>query len=129
MEYMFENQILPSNATGVPVTLSAIDPNGNLIPIGTVTSDTHGKYGTQFTPEVPGQYQIIATFAGSKAYGPSSDSTYMAVRETSATPTPVSTEPPSSAADMYFIPVAAGLFVLIIIVLILLVVLLLRKRA
>ncbi len=129
MEYMFENQIMPSNATGVPVTLTAIDPNGNIIPIGTVTSDIHGKYGTQFTPEVPGQYQIIATFAGSKAYGPSSDSTYMAVREASATPTPVSTETPSSAADMYFVPVAAGLFVLIIIVLILLVVLLLRKRA
>jgi outer membrane protein assembly factor BamB len=116
MEYLFENQIMPSNATGVPVTLTAIDPNGNFIHIGDVTSDIHGKYGINFTPEVSGKYQILATFAGSKAYGPSSDSTYLSVGEAAATPTPVSTAPVSSIADTYFIPAIAGLFILVIIV-------------
>ena len=35
MEYKFMQQAKPTNATGVPVTLTAIDPNGNYIPIGT----------------------------------------------------------------------------------------------
>ena len=44
-----------------------------------------------FTPEVPGTYQIIANFAGSKAYGPSSATTYLTVEDApaaTATPTP-----------------------------------------
>ena len=45
MEYLYENQAKPTNATGVPVSLSAIDPNGNLVTIGTTTSDINGNYG------------------------------------------------------------------------------------
>ena len=59
MEYMFENQAKPTNATGVPVSLSAIDPNGNMVSIGTVTSDINGNYGLAFKPDVPGTYQIL----------------------------------------------------------------------
>ena len=70
----------PTDATGVPVTLDTIDPNGNYIQIGTVTSDVNGNYGIPFTPEVPGTYQIIATFDGSASYG-SSGTTYMGVAE------------------------------------------------
>jgi len=127
MEYMFENQIRPSDATGVPVTLAAIDPNNNYIPIGDVTSDITGAYGCKFTPEVPGMYQIIATFAGSRSYGPSFAQTYLAVGEApaaTAAPTPA----PPSVADMYFVPAIAGLFVLIIVVLAVVILLLLRKR-
>ena len=79
MEYLYENQAKPTNATGVPVTLTAIDPNGNIINVGTTTSDINGNYGVVFKPDVPGTYQILASFAGSKAYGPSQDSTYLAV--------------------------------------------------
>jgi hypothetical protein len=81
MEYMFMQQAIPQNAKGVEVTLDAIDPNNNFIHIGTVTSDINGNYGFEYTPEVPGAYQIIATFAGSKSYGSSFGSTYMAVGE------------------------------------------------
>jgi hypothetical protein len=87
MEYMFMQQAIPTNAKGVEVTLDAIDPNNNYIHIGTTTSDINGNYGFEFKPEVPGAYQIIATFAGSKAYGSSFGSTYMAVGP-EATPTP-----------------------------------------
>ena len=65
MEHMFQGNTLPANAKGVPVSLDTIDPNGNLVHIGNTTSDMHGNYGLAFTPEVPGTYQIIATFAGS----------------------------------------------------------------
>ena len=91
MEYIFHDRPKPTNATGVPVKLHAIDPNGNYVPIGTVTSDLTGVYGLKFTPEVPGTYQIVANFEGSNSYGPSTAQTYMAVGEAPATPVPTST--------------------------------------
>ena len=81
MEYMFKQRPMPSNAKGVEVSLDAIDPNNNYIHIGTVTSDITGAYGFVWEPEVPGTYQIIATFAGSAAYGPSFAQTYMGVED------------------------------------------------
>ena len=69
MEYKFMQQIYPADAKGVQVNLATIDPNGNYISIGTTTSDINGNYGLLFTPEIPGTYQIIATFDGSKSYG------------------------------------------------------------
>ncbi len=128
MEYMFENQIKPSNATGVPVSVTAIDPNGNFVNIGDVTSDITGTYGIKFTPEVPGTYQIIATFAGSKAYSSSFAQTYLAVGEAAATPTPGATPVSESAivsAIMMYTLVAA---IAIIIVIIIVAILILRKR-
>ena len=35
MEYVYEQQPEPTNVTGVPVTLTAIDPNGNFVTLGT----------------------------------------------------------------------------------------------
>jgi hypothetical protein len=81
MEYMFMDQGMPTNAKGVEVSLDTIDPNGNYVHIGTVTSDINGNYGYAYTPDVPGTYQIIATFAGSASYGSSSATTYLSVGE------------------------------------------------
>jgi hypothetical protein len=89
MEYLFMDQGRPANAKGVEVTLDTLDPNGNFVHIGTVTSDMTGAYGCLFTPEVPGTYQIIATFAGSKSYGASYAQTYLSVGEA-----PPATAPP-----------------------------------
>jgi outer membrane protein assembly factor BamB len=127
MEYMFHQRPKPTNAIGVDVSLTAIDPNGNYIPIGTTTSDSNGNYGIVYTPEVPGTYQILASFAGSNAYGPSTASTYLAVGDSAATPAPTAA-PAESTADTYFVPAIAGLFVLIIIVAIVLALLMLRKK-
>jgi hypothetical protein len=126
MEYLYENQIKPANATGVDVSLIAIDPNGNTINVGTTTSDINGNYGIVFKPDVPGTYQIIASFAGSKAYGPSQSSTYLAVGE-GPTTTPAPTATPASVADMYLIPAVIGIIVAIAIATIV-IVLALRKR-
>ena len=88
MEYMFHQQPKPANAKGVPVSLDTIDPNGNLVHIGNTTSDISGNYALPYTPEIPGTYQIIAMFAGSKSYGPSTATTYLTIGEAPLTPTP-----------------------------------------
>jgi outer membrane protein assembly factor BamB len=76
MEYLYEQQAMPTNATGVPVTITATDPNGNYQFIGNVTSDITGSYAIAWTPPVPGVYTVTATFAGSKSYSSSSAETH-----------------------------------------------------
>jgi hypothetical protein len=126
MEYMYHQRPKPTNANGVPVTLHAIDPNGNNIPIGTVTSDLTGVYGLKFTPEVPGTYQIVANFEGSNSYGPSTAQTYMSVSEASptASPYPQITMP---ATETYIIGVGIAIIIAIAIGFIV-TILVLRKR-
>ena len=116
MEYKFMQQAYPANAKGVNVTLTAIDPNNNYIPIGTTTSDTAGNFGLAWTPEVPGTYHIIATFAGSAAYGSSYSTTYMTVGEAATTP-PITEQivqlPPF---EMYILYAAIGIIIAVAIV-------------
>lgn len=126
MEYMFMQQAKPSDAKGVEVVLTVLDPNNNVYEIGRTTSDVEGNFALPFEPLVPGDYQIIASFAGTKAYGPSSATTYLTVEEAPAA-TAVPTPPPASVADMYLIPSVAGIIVAIVVVGIVLI-LMLRKR-
>ena len=126
MEYIYMQQAKPENAKGVEVTLNAIDPNGNNVPIGKVTSDINGNYAIPYTPEVPGTYHIIATFKAAKSYGPSSETTYITVAGSTATP--AATAQPQTIADMYFVPAIAAIIVLLALVLVILAVLMLRKR-
>ena len=79
MEYLYEQQSKPTNATGVPVTLTAVDPNGNTDFIGNATNDITGNYAIAWTPPVPGLYTITATFAGSASYGNSAAETHVVV--------------------------------------------------
>jgi hypothetical protein len=128
MEYLFMDQPYPSQATGVPVSIDAVDPNGNYVHIGNATSDITGSYSFQWTPpDVPGKYTIIATFSADNSYyGSSAEcaATVVSAAAAPASPTPT----PTSVADMYFVPAIAGLFVLIIVVAIVLALLMLRKH-
>ena len=127
MEYLYEQSPKPTNATGVPVTVSYVDPNNNLYTIGTVTTDTNGQYSMTFKPDIPGTYAITATFGGSNSYFTSSAQTHMTFDlPASATASP--TAQPASPADLYFVPAIAGLFVLIIVGLAIVILLVLRKR-
>jgi hypothetical protein len=84
--------------TGVPVTLTAIDSNGNVLDIGTAT--TNGYYGTYsytWTPPNEGSYQIIASFAGDNSYSSSGASTAVSVGPAPTT-APTSTQQPVQAA-------------------------------
>jgi len=126
MEYVYMQQPKPTNATGVPVVVSVLDPNGNTYVVGTTTSDVSGHYKLTFVPEVSGEYSVIATFGGTESYWGSSSETAIAVVDAAATAAPQATVAPS-AADLYFIPAIAGLFIAIIVV-IALVALVLRKH-
>jgi outer membrane protein assembly factor BamB len=68
MDYMYNQKPIPMDAKGVPVTLDAIDSNGNYVHIDTVTSDMSGMFKKMWTPEIEGEYTIIATFEGSDSY-------------------------------------------------------------
>jgi outer membrane protein assembly factor BamB len=127
MKYVYLQFARPTDATGVEVTLTAIDPNGNFIELGKTTSDASGSFGFAWvTPNVPGMYKIIATFAGSKSYYPSFAETYAVVAE--APPAPAEPEPaPPSMADTYLLPATAGIIVTIVAVGVVLL-LILRRR-
>jgi hypothetical protein len=128
MEYVYMDQPYPTQATGVNVVLTAIDPNNNYITIGNATSDLSGTFGYQWTPpNIPGKYTIIATFNADNSYYGSCAETIMTIGSPAAA-SPVPTATPTSVADMYFVPAIAGLFVLIIVVAIVLALLMLRKR-
>jgi hypothetical protein len=126
MEYLYEQQAMPTNANGVPVTIDAVDPNGNFVNIGTVTSDLSGKFSYMWTPEVPGKYTVIATFAGSKSYSASYEETAIGVSDAAPTVAPTAV-PATSMADQYFVPAIAGLFVFVAIIGVV-IILVLRKR-
>ncbi len=105
MEYMFMQREMPQNAKGVPVHLTAIDPNGNFQDIGIATSDTSGNYGISWTPPVPGTYKVTATFEGSKSYGSSFSTAYITVSAAASpivvTPSPtVTAAPPATSAPV-----------------------------
>ena len=68
MEYMYMQKPMPMDASGVEVTLDAIDPNGEWIHIDRVTTDISGFYSYKWTPENEGKYTIVATFEGSESY-------------------------------------------------------------
>ena len=126
MEYVYMQQPKPTDASGVDVTVSVLDPNGNSYDVATATSDVNGFYSATFTPPVPGKYTVYATFAGSESYWPSSAVTALNVEEApEATPAP--TPVPASAADLYFLPMSIGTIVAIIVIGLLLF-LMIRKR-
>jgi hypothetical protein len=126
MLYMYKQFEMPTNTTGVPVTISVVDANGNFREIGTTTTDSTGSYSLSWMPDIPGKYTVIATFAGSNAYYGSYDQTYFVVDEAHATPAPTEAQP-ASLADQYILPGIIAIIVVIVICFVI-TILLLRKR-
>ena len=131
MEYLYMQHPIDGlyhNETiaGVPVAITAIDASGNVIDIGTTTSN--GYYGTfslAWTPPSEGVYTIMASFAGDDSYGSSTAATAVSVgpapsEAPTATPTAPINMPPF---EIY--TVGTGIAVIIAIAL---AVLILRKR-
>ncbi len=79
MEHIYMQKPLPNNITGVAVKLSAINENGEITEIDTITSDENGLYKKLWTPTQTGTYTIIATFEGSHSYWPSQAQTAIAI--------------------------------------------------
>jgi len=71
MDYLHMQMPIPADVTGVPVSLDTIDPNGNFVHIGDVTTDMSGMFKKMWTPEITGEYTVFATFMGDDSYGSS----------------------------------------------------------
>jgi hypothetical protein len=66
--------------TGVPVTLTAIDSVGNVIDLGTVTTNPYyGTFSTAWTPPAEGVYTVTASFLGDDSYGSSGAATAVSI--------------------------------------------------
>jgi hypothetical protein len=126
MEYVYEQFPRPEDNTGVEVVIEVRDPNNNYYEVGRTTSDSSGMFHCAFTPQVPGEYTIVASFAGSESYYGSFAETAINVEEAPAT-TPEPTTGPASAADLYFVPGITGIIIAIAVVGAL-IMLMLRKR-
>ncbi len=115
METVYMQQPMANNITGVLVTLSVVDANGNYRTIGTTTSNVYGTYSLNWTPDISGSYTVIANFAGSKSYYPSSTSAAFYASEPAATPSPAPIAS-STPTEMYFALSTAAIIIAIIIV-------------
>jgi hypothetical protein len=88
----------PPACNGVPVSIDALDPNGNYMHVADVTSDGSGLFKYQWTPTTPGLYTVYATFSGSESYYSSYAATAATVATAAAT-TPTTTSAPSNLAN------------------------------
>ena len=111
MEYVYMQKPIPTNATGVPVTLSVFDSNNNTYTVGATTSDADGNFGFAWTPPVPGLYKVTATFEGSNSYYGSHAATMVVVSKAPAasvvTPAPTQTAAPTSSPVQTASPTAS----------------------
>ena len=83
MNYLFMQDPEPTNATGVPVTVTITDPNHNIIANLQATSDINGVYAISWTPpSINGTYIFSTSFAGSNSYYPSNGETAFSVGQT-----------------------------------------------
>ncbi len=126
MEYAYMQQVRPADATGVEVSISVVDPNNNCYEVGTATSDASGSFKLMFTPEVPGEYTVIATFTGSESYYSSYAETHIGV-ESAPEATPAPTPTPAPMTDTYIMGFGIGMIIAIVIIG-LVIILMLRKR-
>ena len=105
---------MPTNFTGVPVTIVVLDSNSNYRNIGTAKTTSSGTYSLTWTPDIPGNYTVIATFHSNNAYwGSYSQAAFNVMEPPSATTAP--TPAPASVVDTYFVPAVAAIIVVIII--------------
>jgi hypothetical protein len=104
MEYLHMQQPIDGifhnvKVLGVPVTLFAVDSDGTVIDIGTVTSDMSGTFSYAWTPPNEGVYKITAAFVGSESYGSSWAETAVSIGPAPAVATTQPTQPPAAAPD------------------------------
>jgi hypothetical protein len=115
MGYVYQQKPLPTNFLGVNVDINVVDSNGNYRTIGTATTDAKGQYNLIWTPDISGNYQVIATFAGTNGYWPSSATAAFTVMEPAATPVPTQAAT-ASMVEQYFVPAVVGIILAIVLV-------------
>jgi hypothetical protein len=128
MNYLYGQQPMPNNASGVSVSLDIIDANNNFRHIGTATSDITGAYSFQYTPDIPGKFTVIASFPGTESYYPSSAESSFYTTAAPATPAPTATPIANLATTTDLLMYLAVGVVAIIVAIAIVGILLLRKH-
>ena len=127
MEAVYQQKAMPTNMSGVPVTINVIDSNGNYRTIGSTTSNAYGAYSFTWTPDISGDYTVIATFAGTNSYYSSEASAAFHASDPATTPAPTDVSTIQSTVDLYFIPAVIAIIIAIVLSLAV-TILVLRKR-
>ena len=68
MGYVYQQKPIPTNFTGVSVTIDVLDSNGNYRNIGTTSTDSTGMFRLTWKPDIVGDYIVVATFHGTNGY-------------------------------------------------------------
>jgi hypothetical protein len=110
------------------VTISVLDSNGNCYKIGTATTNAWGMYTLTWTPIIPGNYTVYATFAGTNSYyGSSATTSFYA--GTPAPTAPPTAPPVTGLASTGSLELGiAAVIIVIVIIGVVLAVLTMRKR-
>jgi outer membrane protein assembly factor BamB len=125
MSYVYQQQAMPTDFTGVPVSINVMDSNGNYRNIGTAMTDASGAYTLSWKPDIPGDYVVIASFEGTHGYYPSHSETSFTVDPAPTTsPNPTVNLPPT---ETYF-AISTIAIIIAIAVVGAAIVILLRKR-
>jgi hypothetical protein len=115
MQTPIDSQDHQATITGVPVSIDAVDPNGNYIHIGDTTTNGYGgDFGFAWTPQTEGKYSITASFAGDDSYGSSMATTTMSVSAATATAAPTSNTV-QAAPDYNMTIIAMGILIMIVV--------------
>jgi hypothetical protein len=154
MNYLYQQQQKPTDAKGVLVHLTVVQPDGSSKDLGYVTSDINGHYAITWTPDQIGTYTVTAAFEGSNSYYPSSDVTSIGMQNAPAavvvptatpqptavvtptvapptvapTPTPVVTVAPTPPASPTPVALYVGIAAVVVIIVVVAAALALRRR-
>ena len=110
MEHVYQDQPMPTNMTGVPITISVLDQNGNYRAIGTTTSTPGGTFGFTWTPDIPGEYTLYVGFEGSNSYWPTTATTSFFAGDHQ---TPAPSQTIQQTADNTMLIIAVGVAIVI----------------
>jgi hypothetical protein len=128
MGYVYQQQAEPTNFTGVPVTISVLDSNGNHYVIGTATTDESGSYSLTWAPGISGNFTIYASFAGTNGYWSSSAETHIWAGNAPPTATPTATPLTGLASNTTLMYGVIAIVIVIIIIGAAILLVLSRKR-
>ena len=128
MEAVYEQEPMPTNITGVPVTVYVLDSNHNYRSIGTTTTNALGNYALTWTPDITGNYTVYATFAGSQSYYASSASTAIYAGSPPATAPPTATPLSGLATQNAVLYMGVAMIIVLVVIGAVLVVLVMRKH-
>ncbi|MGA2683283.1 MAG: hypothetical protein ABSF44_15975, partial [Candidatus Bathyarchaeia archaeon] len=128
MESVYMQEPMPHNITGVPVTFSVIDSNGNYRTIGSTTSNGLGDYSFTWKPDIPGNYTVYATFASTQSYYGSTASTGFYASSPAATVAPTATPLTGVATQNAVMYIGIAIILVVIVGIAALAIIVLRKK-